>query len=323
MWEVQKAENTKNYSLNTKINSIGVFLRQYFSIHILKLAFYDFSKIYKGSFLGVVWAFFKPLFSTLIFFLGNVAINGSSFLTETTMAGFGIWMSTIIGMVVWQYLSEGIGSTPSVIMDYSFLVTKMKYKKSRIYFFTNLSKFLQHFVLMIIFFIIYLIIAFSIGADVQLSLIQLPFVALMMVIFFFCWTMFIAPLCVVSRDVKELVSLLVMCAFWVSGTFFDPNTLISDSSSGIQKVIYQLVTINPLATFVSIFKSSFFGFTNNISANGISPSEFEWFFEGQFSNGFFIGYWYKFVWVGIWSLIFVVGGIVISKKTKTWINDLL
>lgn len=309
---------------NKYLNILNQNLKQYFSLSTLKLSFYDFSKLYKGSFLGIFWAFFKPFFAALVFYLGNVAIYGNNF--GIVSSGFPSWMPLILGMIVWQYLSDGIGSTPSVVREYSFMVTKMHFKKGRIYFFTNISKFFQHLVLMFIFFIIYLIIALVNNVDIQITLIQLPLIAIFMIIFFICWTMFIAPLCVISSDIKELVALFVMCAFWVSGTFFDPNNLITEKSSTLQKIIYQIVCINPLATFISIFKASYFGWIQP-DAILIDGSTFTsgpvWFFEGSFSDSFFIGYWYKFIWVGIWCVIFVLIGLLINKKTKNWINDLL
>lgn len=306
-------------------NKTKLLFKEYCSPLTFKLAFYDFSKIYKGSALGIFWTFFKPVFSSLIFYLGNIAIRGSF---EDLPSHFPSWMPIIIGMVIWQYISDGIGQTPSVILDYSFLVSKMQYKKSKIYFFANLSKFMQHLVLMIIFFLIYVIIILSRNdlnfSEKQLTLLQLPLVAIMMILFFFSWTFLIAPFCVISKDVKELISLFVMCAFWVSGTFFDPESLIKQSgSSNLQQFIYQLITLNPLATFVSLFKVSYFGGTNITLIDGTNAVDYNWFFQGHFYNGIFIGYWYKIIWVFIWIVLFIIVGSIISKKTKTWINDLL
>lgn len=302
-----------------------LLLNEYCSPLTFKLIFYDFSKIYKGSALGMFWTFFKPVFASIIFYLGNVAIRGSF---EDLPSGLPSWMPIVMGMIIWQYISDGLGQTPSVILDYSFLVTKMKYRKSKIYFFTNLSKFLQHLVLITIFFLIYVIVILANDklsfSEKQLTLLQLPLVALLMIIFFISWTFLMAPMCVISKDIKELISLFVMCAFWVSGTFFEPESLIKQgNNSGLQQFIYQLITLNPLATFISLFKVSYFGGQNILLLDGTNASDYSWFFEGHFYNGFFIGYWYKIVWVLIWSLIFVIIGYVISKKTKTWINDLL
>lgn len=303
------------------LNKYKDIFKEYFSILTLKLAFYDFSKIYKGSFLGVFWTFFKPVFSSFIFFLGNVAIYGGFI---DLPSGFPGWAPLILGMIVWQYLSDSIGSAPNVIHDYSFMVTKMHFKKNRIYFFTNVSKFLQHLVLMVIFFIIYSILVLTNSkANFSVAITQLIFVSVCMILFFICWTIFIAPLCVISRDVKELVALFIMCAFWVSGTFFDTNTLISQNSTPIQRMIYQLVTINPLATIILIFRASYFGQADIILIDGTNAADYTWFFQGHFYQGYFIGYWYKFVWIGIWAIILLVIGLIVTRKTKSWINDLL
>lgn len=316
-----------------QISSIKIkeFFREYFNLSIFKLSFYDFSKLYKGSVLGVFWAFFKPVFSTAIFYLGNMIIN-SSFTTAMTSNGFPNWMSIIIGMLVWNYLSDALNGNANILNQYSFLITKMHYKKSKIYLFSNISKFFQHLVLMSIFFAIYLIIYFSVyytpeNVNQLINLVQLPLVAILMMIFFTCWSSLIAPLVVISSDLSQIISLFVTSVFWISGTFFDTTSLIQgatgSSLSMFDIAIYNLICLNPLATFVSLFKSSYIGSLNYNFTDGTNASNYNWFFSGHWNGEVFQGFWYKIVIILVWCVIFVILAIIINKKTKSWLNDLL
>lgn len=311
--------------------------KEYFNISVFRLSFYDFSKIYKGSVLGVFWTFFKPVFSTAVFYLGNLIIN-PTFATAFTESNLPNWLSLIIGMLVWNYLSEGLSGNSNVLSQYSFLITKMKYKKSKIYLFSNISKFFQHLVLMMIFFIVYLIIFFTTTnpqnggkPDVEqlLYLLQLPLVAILMMLFFTCWTSFVAPICVVSNDFKQVVFLFVTSIFWISGTFFDTTSLAvpttpGGSLSNFNIIVYNLVCLNPLATFISLFRSSYVGNIKYEFTDGSISSDYNWFFSGHWTeDGVFVGYWYKIVITLVWCVVFILIGYFVNKKTKGWLNDLL
>lgn len=311
----------------TKIRN---FFKGYFNLSVFKLSFYDFSKLYKGSVLGIFWTFFKPVFSTAVFYLGNIIIN-PSFATTMTSTGFPNWISLIVGMLVWSYLSDGLGSNSSVLNQYSFLITKMRYKKSKIYLFSNMSKFFQHFVIMMIFFIVYLIICFTtstVKIDQLLYLIQLPIVAILMMLFFTCWTSMVAPLVVISSDVQQIIALFVTSIFWISGTFFDTTSLIqvTDANANLSQfniIIYNLICLNPLATFISLFRSSYIGNVHYTFRDGSVSDNYNWFFSGHWDGNIFIGYWYKIIVIIMWCVIFVLIAFFINKKTKGWLNDLL
>lgn len=330
-------ESLKSISYNLRQKSLS-FFKDYFNISIFKLSFYDFSKIYKGSVLGVFWTFFKPIFTTCLFYIGNIFIN-PDFATTTTSTGFPNWMSLIVGMLLWTYLSEAFSGNATILTQYSFLITKMKYKKSKIYMFANISKFFQHFVLMCVFFIVYLILYFSMTGNIGdnmrnsgqlLYLLQLPVIAIMMLIFFTCWSSFIAPITVISSDMNQVVILFVTSVFWISGTFFDVNSLLSDANpSGINLIMYHIICLNPLATFVSLFKSTYVGSIDYTGTNpdlGNNPNmtldNFEWFYSGHWEANYFVGYWYKVILIFVWCLIFVLLTWWVNSKTKEWLNDL-
>lgn len=325
-----------SYVIFVWLQMIGIktknFFRDYFNPSVLKLSFYDFSKLYKGSVLGVFWTFFKPVFSTAIFYLGNIIIN-PAYATNMTSSGFPLWMSLIIGMLVWSYLGDSLNTNSNILNQYSFLITKMRYKKNKIYLFSNISKFFQHLVLMSIFFIIYLIIYFTLYYNPQnvqqlQYLVQLPIVAILMVLFFTCWTSFVAPMVVISSDLQQIIALFVTSVFWISGTFFDTSSLIEGSPgtnlNQFDVVIYNFICLNPLATFISLFKTSYVGNPNNISfTDGTNYSDYNWFFSGHWNGDVFLGYWYKVIIILAWCVVFILLAFILNRKTKGWLNDLL
>lgn len=326
---------TISYVIFVWLQMIGIktknFFRDYFNASVFKLSFYDFSKLYKGSVLGVFWTFFKPVFSTAIFYLGNVILN-PSYATTITSSGFPSWMSLIIGMLVWSYLGDALNTNSNILNQYSFLITKMRYKKNKIYLFSNISKFFQHLVLMTIFFVIYLIVYFTSYYNPQnvnqlLYLVQLPIVAILMMLFFTCWTSFVAPMVVISSDVQQIIALFVTSVFWISGTFFDTSSLIQGTPgtnlSQFDVVIYNLICLNPLATFISLFKTSYVGNIGYSFTDGSNYADFKWFFSGHWNGDVFLGYWYKIIIILVWCLVFVLLSFILNKKTKGWLNDLL
>lgn len=268
------------------------------------LVFYDWKKAYKESVMGFFWVFIKPIFSVALFILGNIAIN---FVGNNNSMSIPYIFWLILGMLPWLFISDAANSSSTVIIQYSFLITKLKYNKHKIFFFTLMSRFLQHLVLMTLFFVAYVIVYSinwgesgnitgypNITVKLTFHLFQLPLIAIIMFIFFYAWTFVVAQLSVISNDVRQVISLFVTGIFWLSGSFFDPNLL-----SGNLEWLKYLIYINPFASFLSLFRDSY---VTQI-----------WFFE--------MDRWIAILPVIIWSILLFGVGFWISSRTKEWFND--
>lgn len=300
------------------------FLRDYiksnfFNKFIFSLVIYDWKKQYKGSLFGTLWTFIKPVFSVVLFLFGNIVISNSTLGTGTSSI-----FSLILGMLPWIFISESMVAPSYTFTSYGFLITKMKYSKFKILFFTNLSRFIQHFILMVLFFIGYFIVYFveHYGGNwgpnplqPNIYMLELPLIAVLMFVFFYSWSIFTSILSIISNDFRQIVTLLITGIFWISGTFYNPANINTEGTLGpLNSFIQQLTYMNPLATFLSMFRNAFCVNFENVA--GVNAVANHFFYDG-FSN------WYPFLWVLIWTVIFFIGSLFVVKKTKEWFNDQL
>lgn len=184
---------------------------------ILKLAKADLVKTYRGAALGWSWAIIKPAVTIFVYwFAFEIGLRAGK---EVNGYPFFLWL--ISGVMPWFYMSDMLTSGNDTIRRYSYLVTKMKFPISTIPTFVSISKFMIHFMLMIITIFIFI----GMGYPPTIYLIQIPFYMLLMFIFFTIWSLFGSLLSAMSKDFNNLVKAMVTAVFWLSGIIWNPDTV--------------------------------------------------------------------------------------------------
>lgn len=208
---------------------------------IIKLAWFDVVKTYKGTVFGWIWMFVKPFITIFVYWFaftyglrGGKPVNGFPYI---------IWL--ISGIIPWFFMNDILTQGINSLKKNSYLVNKIKFPLSVISTFDTISKFITHLVLMGLFFIIYILLY---GLDIYL--IQLPFVIL---IFFLYWAIFslgASFLAALSRDFYNLVKSFTTAIFWLSGIMW-PITNINNS------VVNTILLINPVTFFAESYRKIF------------------------------------------------------------------
>ena len=208
---------------------------------IMRMAWVDIQKEYKGAIFNWLWAIARPLIYLLVYWF--VLKFG---LKANTMAGKGIdlfpWL--VAGLVAWFFCSDMINAGMTAIKKYSYLVTKMKFPVAAIPIFITLSNLFTHVVLLGVC-LLYFIWR---GDCLDITWIQLPIYTLLMAAFFMMWSFFSAPLAVISKDFVQLVKSILRILFWVSGVIWNVR--------GSTTWMATIASFNPITFFIEGYRDA-------------------------------------------------------------------
>jgi lipopolysaccharide transport system permease protein/teichoic acid transport system permease protein len=210
---------------------------------VFLLARMDFKKRYLGAYIGAAWAVLSPLISiALIYFVITYGLKAG---VTGTGQSFADWL--IPGMLAWFFVSDCLVSGAGVIIEYSYLVTKMKFPVWVLIPAKILSGLPVHILLLGVF-LLFLVFR---GGSPNLYWLQLPY-------FLGCSCALACAVNVVSsaanvfvRDVGNIVSVITQILFWATPLFWFPELL---EGSSLQFLLY-----SPFNYIVSGYRYSILG----------------------------------------------------------------
>lgn len=251
---------------------------------LITLTKLDLKKAHRGSVLGWLWAFIQPLILLFVYwFVLHVGLR-----VETTPDHISPLSWLMVGLIAWLFMADLLNRGTSSIRTYKYLVTKMKFPVSVIPTFVGLSRLLIH-VFLLSLALLYIGIF---GEGVHMTWLQLPLYMFVMFLFFTAWSLFAAPLAVLSKDFENLVKATVRILFWVSGILWNVHFIT------IQWV-KDVLMLNPITFFAE-------GYRNAVLYQ-------EWFWEDPRQLA---------VFGGIFALLSLLA-LVTYKKSRKELADLL
>jgi teichoic acid transport system permease protein len=212
------------------------FRRQLFTL--IKL---DLSKAYKGSALGWLWAFVQPLLLLFVYwFVLHFGLRAQVTFDRISSLS---WL--MVGIIPWLFMSDILNKGTSSMRTYKYLVTKMKFPVSVIPTFVGLARFIVHL------FLLALTLAYIgfYGEGFQLTWLQLPLYMIAILVFFNAWSLFAAPLAVISKDFENTVKAATRILFWVSAILWNVHFMHI-------KWIKDALMFNPISFFVEGYRNS-------------------------------------------------------------------
>ena len=243
-------------------------------------------RMYKGSDLGWIWAFAKPILYMCVFYFAiSIGFKGAKDIQGIHTPYF-IWL--ISGIVPWFYIRDMIMGGAGCFVRNKYLVNRMKYPSSTIPAIVSLSYFKLHVLLMCIVFVLALV--FQVKPSVYW--LQIPFYTFFMVLFSTIWGMATGLLTVITRDFFNLLGALGTAIFWLSGILFDIHGVKSHA-------MQTMFLFNPVTYIVEGYRDSI--------CRGI------WFFEKGPEFGCYMIVLFVFLFIAIW----------LYRKTENILPDII
>lgn len=192
---------------------------------------------YKGSFMGLAWSFFHPIFMltvyTFVFSMIFKARWGVG--NEASKAGFAVTL--FVGMIIHGFFSECVNNSPGLILSNAHYVKKMVFPLEILPMVVIFSAIFQAVVSVAV--LLAALIAMNGYLHWTILLLPLVFMPLAVMALGFAW--FIASLGVFARDIGQITGIFTTVLMFLSPVFYSIDSLPKE---------YQLwLMANPL-TFI-------------------------------------------------------------------------
>ena len=242
----------------------------------------DFKKKYAGSLGGAAWAVLQPLSTVVLYwFVFQVGLKSGS----VTEVPFVLWL--IAGLLPWFYFSETIPGSMPALVEYSYLVKKVRFNINILPLIKIVSGLLVHLVLVGVMVFMFFCYGFSASIYYLQTLFYLAYMVLLVagIAYLTC------ALYVFFKDIIQVVTILMQALFWTTPIVWQLGIM--------NPLIQKIISLNPLFYIVRGYRDSFI--------------DHIWFWERGAMN---LYYW-------AFALAFLAIGIRTFAKCKRHFADVL
>lgn len=201
---------------------------------------------YRGSALGMAWAFLVPIFLLAVYtFVFSVVFSvrwGSS--TEGSRAEFALLL--YCGLLVYNIFNECVSSAPSLMLAHSTYIKKVIFPVEVLPWVSLLSSCINA----MIGFLILMLGYFAVVGVPPLTAALVPIVCLPVLFVTLGVTLFFSSLGVFVRDAQQFIGIITMVILFMTPIFYPISAIPAQ---------YQwIATFNPLAVAIEQFRGALF-----------------------------------------------------------------
>lgn len=201
----------------------------------------EFHMKYKGSLLGVFWAFIQPVITiSILWFVFSVGFKS----VPVDNVPFILWLIT--GIIPWFFISEVLSNGASSVSENAFLVKKVVFKIEILPIVKVISALKIHLFFIAVLIIIYIYYGYSLNVY-NFQLLYYLFSAIVLTIGVNFLT---SALNVFFKDIGQVVAMIVQFGFWVTPIFW-MVAMVPDS-------YHFLIKLNPVYYIVEGYRLSMF-----------------------------------------------------------------
>ena len=225
------------YEKQRKINLVkllGHTLTDFFGSHFLALQLTrrDVSAQYRQSYFGILWLFITPLASAAIW----VFLNSSGTITITD-TGIPYPVYAFSGTLIWSILLESINAPMASTNAARGIISKINFPKEALVL-SGIYKLLFNSSFKVLLLVVFI---FAFGVGFHWSLLLLPLVLVMAVVFGTSLGLLITPIGLLYSDVSRLISMGLSLLMYVTPVVYGIPKI------GVMKTI---MTYNPFTPFI-------------------------------------------------------------------------
>ncbi len=248
--------------------------------NLLRLGFIDQKNKFTGSMLGFLWAFIKP-FLTLFVFVLVFSVGFKSM--PVNDVPFTLWL--LSGMIPWFFISDTWISTSYSLLEYQYLIKKIKYNSFKIPIIKIISNFYIHLV-----FIIFLVLMSTMTVGFSVHYFGVIYITIALLILIFGLSLITSSLILFLPDIKSLLDVIMQFTFWLTPIIWDGNY--------IDKGFEWLIKYNPFSYIINCYRTIFV------------------YNQSVFTTDYFVSFW-------VITLIILFLGLTIFDKLKKHFADVV
>lgn len=207
---------------------------------IFKLAKNDFKSKYANSFLGVIWAFIQPMITILVFwFVFQVGFKTP----PVNDIPYILWF--IPAYIPWIYFTEILNSTANSMLEYNYLVKKVKFDVEIIPSVKIISAAFAH-----IFFIGFIFFMYWIfQRQITVYCLQAVYYSIALTVLGFGIGMLVSSVTVLFKDFAQIVNVILQIGFWASPIYWNPDNM--------EGWVIGILKLNPVYYIISGYRGAF------------------------------------------------------------------
>lgn len=176
-------------------------------------------KQFRGSDMGLVWAFAKPSMYIIVFYVAiSIGFRSSKNIPGLECPYF-VWLA--IGMISFFYMRDMILNGANCFRKYAMYVSKSKYPIGTLPTTVSLSFLMIHFGMLVL----GIAVCFAFGTMPSIYWVQTFFYMFLMVVMSIVWSVGTGIISVIYKDFYNFLQVVNQMVFWLSAILFDVNGL--------------------------------------------------------------------------------------------------
>ncbi len=212
---------------------------------VVDLARREIRTRFAGSHLGILWVFFVPLLSSLVFVLiFSILMRGTM---SGTYAGITFSELYFLGFAPWLFISDVVARATSIVRENRSLIRNLQFDHRLLPIAMCSSTAVAHIV--VISLAILLVVAN--GHRLNVHMVALPLYFALMATFSIGVAYFIAALSVYLTDLAQAVPIVLNLVFFTAPILYPPQLVIDGGNSWAR---FLLLELNPITRFVEGYR---------------------------------------------------------------------
>ena len=212
--------------------------------NILALSENDFKSRYAGNFLGVLWAFIYPCVTVVLYwFVFQVALKSNVGTNGNENVPYILWL--VSALVPYFFLCDALPGAASVMIDYSYLVKKVKFDTGAL----PLVRVISNLRVNIFFVFLLMCISLYFGYSFKPQDLWVIYYMAAEFVFVLAAGTLLSVLTVFIRDICSIIGVAVQIGYWLTPLFWD----ISGIDSRLGGII---MAANPITYITEGFRNT-------------------------------------------------------------------
>lgn len=209
---------------------------------LIDLSIKDVQKRFSGTYFGLVWGFLQPLMTIIVYW---VVFQFGFRSGDVGEVPFILWFIT--GMICWLFISEAFSFASNSLLEYNYLIQKVKFNVDIL----PLVKILSSFYIHLFFLVIVLIVCDFFGYWPTIKLIQLVYYMIATIILVFGMSLLTSSVIVFFRDLNQIINIILLIGMW--------GTPIAWNLDNFSPAVQRILKLNPFYYLVEGYRDAILG----------------------------------------------------------------
>lgn len=209
---------------------------------LIDLAAKDVKRRFSGTYFGMLWGFLQPLMTIIVYWAVFQFGFRSGDVGETP---FVLWFIT--GIVCWLFISEAFSFASNSLLEYNYLIQKVKFNVNILPMVKILSSFFIH----LFFVVVVLIICVLFGYLPTIRIVQLFYYMIATIILVFGMSLLTSSIMVFFRDLNQIISIILLIGMWGTPIAWNLDIFSPD--------IQKMLKLNPFYYLVEGYRDALLG----------------------------------------------------------------